>query len=259
MNPDGATADRMAVPELQLVATDQSPNPDPESPPQPDDAGRLSTYRLNLPLPAAIGVTIVMIVLAALTGVIMLSSRDAAPAAPTVPAVLADPAPEIAAVPPTAEEAAAQVAAPTDTVTVYVTGLVAEPGVHSLPLGARVIDAIAASGGALPDADTVSINFAQPVTDGEHIILGPHGDGSQVTGSGTSGAAAGAAAGQGLINVNTADATQLQSLPGIGPVTAAAIIAHRESSGAFRSVDELVAVRGIGPATLAQLRDAVTV
>jgi competence protein ComEA len=147
-------------------------------------------------------------------------------------------------------------------VVVHVAGAVAEPGVQRLPTGARVIDAVEAAGGALPDADLARINLAAPLTDGQQVYVLRPGEvppalppGSQVGGpDGASAAGTG-----GPVDVNRASADQLDELPGVGPTTAEAIIAHREQNGPFGSVDELIDVRGIGEAKLEQLRDLVTV
>jgi competence protein ComEA len=147
-------------------------------------------------------------------------------------------------------------------VVVHVAGAVATPGVQRLPTGARVIDAVEAAGGALPDADLARINLAAPLTDGQQVYVLRPGEvppvpppGPQV--GGTDGASAAAAGGP--VDINRASADQLDELPGVGPTTAEAIIDHREQNGPFGSVDELIDVRGIGEAKLEQLRDLVTV
>lgn len=134
--------------------------------------------------------------------------------------------------------------------TVYVSGLVATPGVVRLPEGAIVADAIAASGGALEGAALEAVNLAAPVTAGEHI---------HVSGPGETGSVAAASAGNGLISLNQADAAALEALPGVGPVLAERIIAHREEHGPFQSVEDLLEVPGIGEAKLASIRDLVAV
>ena len=149
-------------------------------------------------------------------------------------------------------------------VVVHVAGAVAAPGVQRLPLGSRVVDAVDAAGGAGPDADLGRINLAAALTDGQQVYVlrlgetAPVPPGGAVAGAGGSGGT-GAVAGIDLIDVNTASATQLEELPGVGPATAAAIIAHREQHGPFASVDDLLDVRGIGEAKLDALRDLATV
>jgi competence protein ComEA len=154
---------------------------------------------------------------------------------------------------------------PSAAIVVDVVGAVRRGGVVRLRAGARVVDAIAAAGGATADADLVRLNLAAPVADGSRIAVprigapAPAVDPTAVSGGTTpatdeTGAATGAA-----VNINTATAEQLDALPGVGPATAAAIISDREAHGPFRSVNDLGRVRGIGDAKLEQLRNLVTV
>jgi competence protein ComEA len=160
---------------------------------------------------------------------------------------------------------------PDGPVVVSVVGLVHKPGLVTLTQGARIADALTAAGGALDGADLIGLNMARRVTDGEQIIVGiaaapgqPSAMGSSVS-SGPDASAPVAAAGDpgkppapgGSVDLNTATVEQLDSLPGIGPVTAAAIIAWRDANGRFTSVDQLGDVDGIGPARLEKLRDFV--
>lgn len=140
-----------------------------------------------------------------------------------------------------------------DVVVLHVLGAVAEPGIVELPLGARVVDAIAAAGGPSPDADFAGVNLARVVADGEQLRVPRIGEAP------AAGAAAVGAETDGRVNLNTADAAALETLPGVGPAIAARIIAWREQNGPFRSVDELTAVSGIGERTLDGLRDQATV
>ena len=150
------------------------------------------------------------------------------------------------------------------TVVVHVAGAVVTPGVYDLPAAARVTDAIDAAGGARADADLDRINLAARLADGGRVYVPRPGEPiPAATGTG-SGAGPGAPGGDGPaaggpIDLNTAGATALESLPGIGPTTAAAILAHRDAHGPFASVDDLLEVTGIGPAKLAGLRDLVAV
>lgn len=140
---------------------------------------------------------------------------------------------------------------------VHVAGAVAAPGVHELPAGARVADAIEVAGGLTEDADGARINLAAPVVDGARVYVPAVGEepppvalGGPVDGPG------GVPAGP--VSLNTADAAALDALPGVGPATAAAILEHRAKVGAFTSVDQLLDVPGIGEAKLEALRDLVT-
>ncbi len=155
---------------------------------------------------------------------------------------------------------------------VSVVGLVHRGGLVRLPAGARVADAIAAAGGPRDGADLTGLNLAQRVQDGDQILVGaaaPTGDGprlgSATISAGGAGGAAGTTAGApvpgtaGKIDLNTATEAQLDALPGVGPVTARAILAWRTANGRFTAVDQLAEVDGIGPARLARLRELVTV
>ncbi len=147
---------------------------------------------------------------------------------------------------------------------VHVAGAAAQPGVVQVPPGARVADAIAAAGGLRPDADADRVNLAAPLEDGSRVYVPRIGEEvePQVLGPEPppgSGGGGGGSSGPGPVDLNRASADELQQLPGIGPATAAAIVAHRDANGPFRSVDQLDDVRGIGPAKLEQLRPLVVV
>jgi competence protein ComEA len=159
---------------------------------------------------------------------------------------------------------------PTEPVVVSVVGLVHTPGLVTLAPGARIADALDAAGGALDGADVLGLNMARRVEDGEQIVVGigaPPGQpaemGSSVvsdTGpSGEKGVPDNNSESTGLVDLNSATVEQLDTLPGIGPVTAQAIIAWRDANGRFGSVDQLGDVDGIGPARLDKLRDLVRV
>jgi competence protein ComEA len=139
-------------------------------------------------------------------------------------------------------------------VTVHVVGEVRRPGVYELPGGARAKDAVDAAGGLLGDADQAAVNLARVVSDGEQIAVPRLG--AAVVGAG-GGAGAGAASAGAKVDLNTATAEQLDTLPGVGPATAAKIIADRAANGPFRTVDDLMRVPGIGPAKFDALKDLV--
>ncbi|WP_181407711.1 ComEA family DNA-binding protein [Nocardioides sambongensis] len=141
----------------------------------------------------------------------------------------------------------------TGQVTVDVAGKVRRPGIQVLDAGSRVVDALEAAGGARAGVDLSSINLARPLTDGEQILVGlPAGVAAPAPSGGGSTATP-------LVNLNTATAEQLETLPEVGPVTAAAIVAWREERGGFTSVDELIDVDGIGEKTLETIRPHVSV
>ena len=179
----------------------------------------------------------------------------------------------------------------TEPFVVSVQGMVRSPGLLRLAGQTRVGEAIERAGGALPDASLLQVNLAELVVDGMQIVVTkegshlvyPGGDattdgapgqaGAQGPGKGTGGSggngsgrgggdAGGTRAGstqEGLVNINTADATTLETLDGVGPATAEAIIAWREANGAFSTVEQLMEVRGIGPAKFEAMKNDVTV
>ena len=140
----------------------------------------------------------------------------------------------------------------------HAAGAVARPGVYRLPPGARVADLLDAAGGPESDADVDQLNLAAPVADGERVYVPKRGETPPAPAAQGAGATA-AAAPAGPVNLNTATFDQLDALPGVGPATAQAIIDYRTRHGRFRSVDELLEVRGIGEAKLADLRPKVRV
>jgi competence protein ComEA len=135
---------------------------------------------------------------------------------------------------------------------VHAAGAVVQPGVVTVPGGSRVTDVVAAAGGPAADADLDQINLAAPVTDGERVYVPRHGE--TVLAASSGGAASAGIAADGIVNINDADETALESLPGVGPATAQAIIDYRTQHGKFRSVDDLLNVRGIGPSKLSQIK-----
>jgi competence protein ComEA len=135
-------------------------------------------------------------------------------------------------------------------VVVDVVGAVRRPGLVRLREGSRVADAIAHAGGLARGAERAGVNLAAPVSDGQQVLVPQHG-------ALAAGAAAGAAPASGPVSLSAATAEQLDALPGVGPVTAEKIVAYRQQHGAFRSVDELDAISGIGPSRIADLRGLV--
>lgn len=135
---------------------------------------------------------------------------------------------------------------------VHAAGAVVHPGVVVVPAGARVADVVAAAGGPAVDADLDQVNLAAPVADGERIYVPRQGEAAPPPIAG--GATASGPASDGIVNINTADLAALETLPGVGPSTAQAIIDYRREHGRFRSLDDLLNVRGIGPAKLSQIK-----
>jgi competence protein ComEA len=131
-------------------------------------------------------------------------------------------------------------------VPVHVSGWVTSPGVVWVADGSLAISVIEAAGGALDGARLDLINLARPVFEGDQLqVPGPEATGSPEGGS------------DGLVDLNTADETELQKLPGVGPVLAGRIVAHREDIGRFESVEDLLDVAGIGETKLASIRDLI--
>ncbi len=136
------------------------------------------------------------------------------------------------------------------TVVVHLAGGVRRPGVYRVEAGSRVIDVVETGGGFAPDARPDDLNLAALVRDGDQIRVPVRGDPPSVGGTtDTPG---------GPVDVNRADATELERLKGVGPALAAAIIAYREAHGDFATLDDLIEVPGIGPAKLEALRDQAT-
>jgi competence protein ComEA len=134
---------------------------------------------------------------------------------------------------------------------VHVSGAVAAPGLYVLSPRARVVDAVAAAGGFADDADPAAVNLARTLDDGEQLHVPRAGEAApSPTGSSPE---------NGKIDLNTADAAQLETLPRIGPALAERIISWRDDNGGFTSVEDLLAVPGIGDKMLESLREHVTV
>ena len=161
----------------------------------------------------------------------------------------------VAPLPPPPPQGAGVTGLPAARVVVDVVGAVRRPGLYRLEQGTRIADAVARAGGATGKADLSMVNLAAPLADGEQVVVPKHGAGAAAAGAGAAGA--GAAATTGPVHLSTATLEQLDSLPGIGPVTAQKILDYRMKHGAFASVDELDAVPGIGPSRMDQLQDLV--
>jgi competence protein ComEA len=141
---------------------------------------------------------------------------------------------------------------------VHVSGAVSEPDVYELPEGSIVRDAIEAAGGAAEDADVDRINLALEVADQQQIYVPCVGEASPPAQPSTGGVAGGAG-GAGLININTASLQELDTLPGIGPVTAQRIADYREAHGPFERIEDIQNVSGIGPSRFEAIREQITV
>jgi competence protein ComEA len=144
-----------------------------------------------------------------------------------------------------------------DELVVQVAGAVVQPAVYRVADGSRVGDVVARAGGPTADADPTALNLAARVVDGERVYVPRIGEVVTVAPSGSQGTAQPTPAAP--VDLNTATPDQLETLPGIGPATAQAIVDQRERNGPFQSVDDLLDVRGIGPAKLDAIRDLVRV
>lgn len=132
---------------------------------------------------------------------------------------------------------------------VHVCGQVREPGVVALPTGSRAWEAVEAAGGLTEDAQDAAVNLAAVLRDGEKLYIPAIGES----------VAAGEAADGGLVNLNTADAGRLQTLPGIGESRAADILSYRESHGGFQAIEEIMQVPGIKESIYEKIKDKIVV
>ncbi|MCU1585388.1 MAG: hypothetical protein JWM49_1944 [Microbacteriaceae bacterium] len=140
------------------------------------------------------------------------------------------------------------------TLYVHVLGAVARPGLYLLGDGDRAVDAIAAAGGFGPTADQSRVNLARPVVDGEQLVVLAIGEAPAPPAQ-----TGGASVPGGKVNLNTADRTALETLPGVGPATSQRIIDWRTQNGRFSAVEDLMSVTGVGEKTFEELKDLVTV
>lgn len=253
----------------------------PLAPPPEPNAGigdRLDQLRNRFGLDRRLLVWAVGAVVAALVAAWLLRPAPA-PFEETIPTAssslaAADPA---ASITPAVDAASTSSPAPEATeVVAHAAGAVVRPGVYRLDPTARVDDLVRAAGGLTPEADPARLNLAAPVADGARVYVPAVGEeappevatpeGATPNDGSTLDASSGGSAGEGVdpsqttnININTASETELDELPGVGPAIAAAIVAYRTESGGFTSVDELLEVRGIGEAKLAEIAPLVTV
>jgi competence protein ComEA len=152
-------------------------------------------------------------------------------------------------------------------VRVYVSGAVVDPAVYTLPPGSIIEDAVRAAGGFAADADPVAVNLAQPVADGMQVYVPTLAEAEPTPppvslppgATATTAVRMGGVTSSGLININTATQADLELLPGIGPATAANIIAHREANGPFATIEAIMDVPGIGEGKFEAVRDLITV
>lgn len=255
--PPGFATDPPTVPQL-FVPPAAEPPPDPVAP----ENGRASalvaavvprSWRGARVDPGRAGATALALV-AALAAVVaaigVWTERPQAEPMGALPAVVVT-SEEPSAAPPVATE-------PSGPLVVAVSGKVASPGLVEVPDGSRVADALTAAGGALPGTDLSGLNLARKVVDGEQIAVGvpPAPDAAGPPPGAPDGVDAPAG---GAVDLNTATESQLDALPGVGPVTAARILEWRTTNGRFTRVEQLREIEGIGERRFEQLRDLVVV
>ena len=240
---------------------DPVPEREPEAPVEVPEPGRHARRRgwtlPRLPGPVAIGpgqlavVALVVVVgLVVTTGWLLRSDPREVRAPAAVPTTAAPLVSGLLGDPPAAVRSADA------ELVVDVAGKVRRPGIAVLAAGSRVVDALEAAGGVRPGVDLTALNLARTLVDGEQILVGV----TPVPGVAAGAVATPSALGSVgvLVPLNSAGQAELESLPEVGPVTAAAIIAWRDAHGGFTAVDELLEVDGIGEATLGQLAPLVT-
>ncbi|WP_415822671.1 ComEA family DNA-binding protein, partial [Mycobacterium senriense] len=234
------------------------------------DRGWLARVRADPGRAGAVGLAIVAALAVLVTVFTLLRDRPAPVMSAKLPPVekVSTGGPRSSASP-----GAAPAPGPDRPVVVSVVGLVHTPGLVTLAPGARIADALQAAGGAVNGADTIGLNMARPLGDGEQIVVGLAPAPGQPTALGSSVASGMTPTSKAptptpgsvkpkpaqAVDLNTATVQELDALPGVGPVTAAAIVAWRQSNGKFTSVDQLADVEGIGPARLEKLRALVRV
>ena len=167
----------------------------------------------------------------------------------------------IAARAPEGESIQLRPAPTSEPIQVHVAGAVVRPGLYDLPEGSRVMDAVEAAGGFIADADKNSLNLAARVEDAERLDIPYIAGGAPAMQEGFTVISEGtpSTSNEDLVNINTASAEELDTLPGIGPTTARNIIAYRDENGPFGSIEDIVNVSGIGAATYNGIKDLITV
>lgn len=236
--------------------------PLPPLPPVDHPRWRLAVDALQARLPPRGGLARPLLAAAVLAvvviggGVVLLRPRAAGPA--PLPLPMATPAPAEPAGPAPPSGAGARGEA--DEVVVDVAGAVGRPGLVRLRAGSRVADAVAAAGGPAADAQLAGLNQARVLADGEQVRVPRAGEPAPPPATAVaSGAAPSPSVPAAPVDLNRANVAELDTLPGVGPATATAIVAWRDENGGFRRVEDLLEVPGIGPARLERLRPLVRV
>jgi competence protein ComEA len=240
-------------------ASSVEPEPPPDADPDTEDgrAGLAAQTLDELPQQRFsrmhVGVIGVLLIVGLITaGWLLLRARPVAVASPGEVVTMSTPAQSAPTASPTTSE-------PATKIVVHVVGAVRHPGLVSLPENSRVQDAIDVAGGLTGRADPGELNLAQPLADGQQLVIGTVGDpAGEVRDGRASGAGSGPSA-SATLDLNRANQAQLEELPGIGPVTAGSILTWRQQHGRFSRIEELQEVDGIGPKTYAQIAPHVRV
>lgn len=225
---------------------------------RPAGLARLGLERVHL----AVIVLVVVIGVIGATVLFLLARPEVVPIEPELLATGTPIATGTPTAPPATEPSTAESPPPGQpaAIVVHVAGLVVRPGIVELPAGSRVVDAIEAAGGATPDADLTPINLARILADGEQVLVTADPPPPQAAPpAAPQGAGSAPPAPAGPVNLNTATAADLDTLPGIGPALAGRILEWRAQNGRFTTIDELREVAGIGEQRFAQLEPLVTV
>jgi competence protein ComEA len=235
-------------------ARDPGPAPDAElmelAPSPTTQADELPQQRFNR---MHVGVISVLLVLGLVTaGWMLLRARPVAVASPGGVVTVSMPPPAAASATPTAGKSAGKIV-------VHVLGAVRRPGLVKLGENSRVQDAIDAAGGLTSRADPGELNLAQVLNDGQQVVIGTAADPAGEVRDQPGSATGGGSSPSGALDLNRANQSQLEELPGVGPVTAQAILTWRQQHGQFSRIEELQEVDGIGPKTYAQIAPHVRV
>ncbi|HET6876936.1 MAG TPA: helix-hairpin-helix domain-containing protein [Jatrophihabitans sp.] len=261
---------RELVDDVSTDAADVRPDPPAHRPSWGNRLAALLPVRVDPGRRAPVAVGVAVLLAAVLTGLWVLSAKPRAVAlsasgpvtagttgAAASGSALVSAFPAVGSAAPAAAPTVSAAATASDVV-VDVAGRVRRPGLYRLPAGSRVDDAITAAGGARRGVRLTNLNLAAPLVDGEQVLVGPGAGSGVVAPAVVPAPAAGSSTASAPVALNTATLEQLETLPGVGPVTAQKILDYRAAHGSFSAVDQLKDVSGIGDVTFAELQPLVT-